>query len=49
MKKLKYEVWWDGKLTTYKQEFETIEEARIALALHNNKNARMIVSLINND
>lgn len=49
MKKLKYEVRWDGKLTTYKQEFETIEEARIALALHNNENARMIVSLINND
>ena len=48
-KKIKYEVWWDGELTTYKQEFDTIVEARMALALHNSRNARMKVSLINND
>lgn len=47
--KFKYEVWWDGDLTTYKQEFDSIEEARMALALHNSRNARMKVSLINND
>ena len=46
MKKIKYEVWWDGELTTYKQEFDSIEEARMALALHNSRNARMKVSLI---
>ena len=43
MSKLRYEVRWDGELTTYKQTFETIEEARIALALHNRRNARIIV------
>lgn len=41
MRKLTYEVSWDGKLTTYKQDFETIDEARIALALHNKRNAVM--------
>lgn len=45
-KKVKYEVWWDGDLTTYKQEFDSIVEARMALALHNSRNARMKVSLI---
>ena len=44
MSKFIYEVHWDGELTTYKQNFETIEEARIALALHNRRNARLIVT-----
>lgn len=45
-KKVKYEVLWDGELITYKQEFDSIVEARMALALHNSRNARMRVSLI---
>ena len=49
MTKWKYEVWWDGDLTTYKQEFESLEEARIALAMHHSRNSRMKVSIINND
>jgi len=49
MKKIKYEVCWDGELTNYRQEFESLEEARIALALHHNRNARMKVSIVNND
>jgi hypothetical protein len=44
MNRWTYEVRWDGDLTTYKQNFETIEEARIALALHNNRNSRMIIT-----
>lgn len=44
---LKYEVEWDGDLShvRYAQDFETIEEARIALALHN-KNAVLTVKQI---
>ena len=40
---LKYEVQWDGFISQerYTQDFETIDEARIALALHNNRNAVM--------
>jgi hypothetical protein len=47
MKKNKYEytVSWDGPLCRYKQDFETIEEARIALALHNGKDAKLTVKL----
>ena len=45
---LKYEVEWDGDLThiRYAQDFETIEEARIALALHNKRNAVLTVKQI---
>ena len=47
---LKYEVQWDsdGDLThiRYAQDFETIEEARIALALHNKRNAVLTVKQI---
>jgi hypothetical protein len=45
MSKLRYEVHWDGELVTYKQGFDTISEARMALALHNSRNARIIVYL----
>ena len=38
-----YTVEWEGELTNYKQDFETIEEARIALALHHPRNARLII------
>tara|TARA_B110000977_G_scaffold99278_1_gene130455 strand:- start:72 stop:395 length:324 start_codon:yes stop_codon:yes gene_type:complete len=45
---LKYEVEWDGDLThiRYAQDFETIEEARIALALHHKRNAVLTVKQI---
>ena len=45
---LKYEVEGDGDLThiRYAQDFETIEEARIALALHNKRNAVLTVKQI---
>ena len=39
MSKYKYTVEWEGDVTNYKQDFETIEEARIALALHHKRNA----------
>lgn len=47
MRKLIYEVVWDGKLTTHKQNFETIDEARIALALHHRRNAIMKIRIDN--
>ena len=36
-----YEVQWDSDMSyvKYTQDFETIEDARIALALHNRRNA----------
>jgi len=39
MSKYKYTVKWDGELTNYKQDFETLEEARIAMIMHRNRNA----------
>lgn len=44
MSKYKYTVEWEGDLTNYKQDFETIEEARIALALHHRFNARLLIN-----
>lgn len=46
MSKFTYTVEWEGELTNYKQDFETIEEARIALALHSNRNAHLKVKRI---
>ena len=45
---LKYEVEWDGDLShiRYAQDFETIEEARIALALHHKRNAVLTIKQI---
>lgn len=39
MIKYKYTVEWEGELTNYKQDFETIEEARIAMIMHRKRNA----------
>jgi hypothetical protein len=41
----KYEVTWDSDMSyvKYTQDFETIEDARIALALHNKRNAVLSV------
>lgn len=46
-KKDKYEyiVFWDGPMTRYSQKFETLEEARIALALHHGKDAELRVKV----
>ena len=43
--KYKYEVTWDSDMSyvEYTQDFETIEDARIALALHNKRNAVLSV------
>lgn len=43
-----YEVEWDGDMSyvRYTQDFETIEDARIALALHNKRNAVLKVKQI---
>jgi hypothetical protein len=42
--KYTYRVEWDGpRGLSYKQEFDTITEARIALAMHNPRNSRMLV------
>jgi len=40
-----YEVQWDSDISyvRYTQDFETIEDARIALALHNRRNAVLTV------
>lgn len=46
MSKFNYRVEWDGEITNYKQDFENIEEARIALALHHRKNARLLIQKI---
>jgi len=43
MSKFRYTVEWDGDITNYKQDFETIEEARIALALHSKRNAHLSI------
>lgn len=42
-----YEVSWDGKLTRYRKEFESLEEARLALAMHSDKNAVIHITLNN--
>jgi len=39
MSKYKYTAKWDGELTNYKQDFETLEEARIAMIMHHERNA----------
>jgi hypothetical protein len=50
-RKFKYTVEWESEigLTNYKQDFETIEEARIALALHNRSNAVLKVVTLKQD
>ena len=44
MSKLIYTVEWEGDATNYKQDFETIEDARIALAVHHKRNSRLLIS-----
>lgn len=49
--RLIYEVRWDSDLSyaNYVQDFETIEEARIALALHNKRNSVLTIKQKNNE
>lgn len=39
MNKWKYTVEWEGDVTNYKQDFDTLEEARIAMIMHRKRNA----------
>jgi hypothetical protein len=39
MSKYKYTVEWEGDVANYKQDFETLEEARIAMIMHHKRNA----------
>jgi|GEM_PF-2253098 len=47
----KYEVEWNGDLDhiRYAQDFETIEEARIALALHHHRDAVLTVKQLKDE
>lgn len=38
-----YQVTWDGDITNYKQDFETMEDARLALAAHSKRNSVLTV------
>jgi len=38
-KNYEYSVSWNGKMARYRQVFESLEEARMALALHHHKDA----------
>ena len=39
MSKLTYTVEWGGDVANYKQDFETLEEARMAMIMHHKRNA----------
>ena len=39
MSKYKYTVEWEGDVANYKQDFDSIEEARIAMIMHHKRNA----------
>ena len=39
MSKYKDTVEWEGDVANYKQDFDSLEEARIAMLFHRNRNA----------
>ena len=39
MSKFKYTVEWEGDVINYKQDFDSLEEARIAMIMHHRRNA----------
>ena len=43
MDKFRYIVQWDGDGISYKQDFDTIKDARIALNAHRKKNSRLLI------
>jgi len=47
-KRIKYEVSWDGKLSRYRNEYDTLEDARLAMDIHKDKNPAMHVTLNTN-
>jgi hypothetical protein len=49
MRKLTYSVEWEGDITNYKQDFETIQDARIALVMHRSRNAVMKIIILKED
>lgn len=49
MSKLKYTVEWEGDVTNYKQDFESLEEARMAMIMHHKRNAVIKVGILKED
>jgi hypothetical protein len=47
-KRIKYEVSWDGKLSRYRTEYDTLEDARLAMEIHKDKNSEMHINLKTN-
>ena len=39
MSKFKYTVEWEGDVINYKQDFDSLEEARMAMIMHHRRNA----------
>jgi hypothetical protein len=39
MIKYKYTVEWEGDVINYKQDFDSLEEARMAMIMHHKRNA----------
>lgn len=39
MIKYKYTVEWEGDVANYKQDFDSLEEARMAMIMHHRRNA----------
>jgi hypothetical protein len=39
MSKYKYTVEWEGDVINYKQDFDSLEEARMAMIMHHRRNA----------
>ena len=49
MSKIRYTVEWEGDVANYKQDFETIEEARMAMIMHHKRNAVIKVGILKED
>lgn len=49
MSKLTYTVEWEGDVANYKQDFDTLEEARIAMIMHHKRNAIIKVRRMDED
>ena len=49
MSKLTYTVEWEGDVINYKQDFESLEESRIAMIMHHKRNAIIKVRRMDED
>jgi hypothetical protein len=47
-KRIKYEVSWDGKLSRYRNEYDSLEDARLAMEIHKDKDPAMHITLKTN-